>query len=148
MIKKHTRVIVGVVAAFAVGFFVRGVTDRSTAVQAAAANHVFELRTYTAPPGKLEALKARFRDHTIRLFKRHGMEAIGYWIPQDKPNSENTLMYVLVHPSREEAAKNWAAFQADPDWVKARADSQKDGPLTTKTPDSVFMDPADFSPIK
>jgi len=146
--KNNRMVIVGLIAAFAVGFGVRGLTDRAAVVHAAAANRVFELRTYTAPPGKLDALKARFRDHTIRLFKKHDMEAIGYWTPQDKPNSENTLIYVLVHPSREAATKNWAEFQADPEWVKARADSQKDGPLTTKTPESVFMDPADFSPIK
>ena len=146
--KNNRLLVVGLLGAFALGFGVRGVTDRATVLQAAAANHVFELRTYTAPPGKLEALKARFRDHTIRLFKKHGMEAIGYWTPADKPNSEDTLIYVLVHPSREAATKNWAAFQADPEWVKARADSIKDGPITTKTPDSVFMDPVDFSPIK
>ena len=146
--KTHRAVILGLSVAFAMGFGVRGLTDRAVVAHAAAANRVFELRTYTAPPGRLEALEARFRDHTIRLFKKHGMEAIGYWTPQDKPNSENTLIYVLVHPSREAATKNWAEFQADPEWVKARADSIKDGPLTTKTPDSVFMDPVDFSPIK
>ena len=146
--KNNKLLIVGLLGAFSLGY---GLAERDrsrTVVQAAAANHVFELRTYTAPPGKLEALKARFRDHTIQLFKRHGMEAIGYWTPQDKPNSENTLIYVLVHPSREAATKNWAEFQADPEWIKARADSVKDGPITTKTPDSVFMDPTDFSPIK
>ena len=145
--KNNRLLIVGLLGAFALGFGVRSLVDRATVVHAAA-NRVFELRTYTAPPGKLEALKTRFRDHTIRLFKKHGMEAIGYWTPQDKPNSENTLIYVLIHPSREAATKNWAEFQADPEWVKARADSQKDGPLTTKTPESVFMDPADFSAIK
>lgn len=143
----NTRLLVTVFAAFAVGFAVRGAVQPAT-VQAAAANRVFELRTYTAPPGKLEALKTRFRDHTIRIFKRHNMEAIGYWVPQDPPLNENTLMYVLVHPSREDAKKNWAEFNADPEWMKVRAESQKDGPLTTKSPDSIFMDPADFSPIK
>jgi hypothetical protein len=131
----------------AIGFGVRGLIAPGV-VRAAAADRVFELRTYTAPPGKLEALKTRFRDHTLRLFKRHGMEAIGYWQPMDAPLSENTLIYVLVHPSREAATKNWAEFQADPEWVKARADSIKDGPLTVKTPDSVFLSPVDFSPIK
>src|SRR5437870_2355664 len=146
---KHNRLlIVGLLAAFAVGFGVRGLTDHAAVVHAAAANRVFELRTYTAPPGRLEALKTRFRDHTIRLFKKHGMEAIGYWTPQDKPLSENTLIYVLVHPSREAATKNWAEFQADPEWVKARTESVKDGPLTTKAPDSIFLNPTDFSPIK
>jgi hypothetical protein len=138
-----------VVAAFAAGFALRDVVRSGGVVHAAAAaDRVFELRTYTAPPGKLDALKARFRDHTIALFKRHGMQAIGYWTPQDPPLKENTLIYVLVHPSREAATKNWADFQADPEWVKVRADSVKDGPLTTKTPDSIFLDPTDFSPIK
>ena len=149
MMKNNRWLIVGLLGAFALGLGVRSLFDRATVVHAAAADRVFELRTYTAPPGKLEALKARFRDHTVRLFKKHGMEAIGYWTPQDKPNSENTLIYVLIHPSREAATKNWAAFMADPEWVKARADSMKDGvSLTVKTPDSVFMDPTDFSAIK
>jgi len=145
---KNYRWMLGFVAAFALGFGARSVTEHAAVVHAAAANRVFELRTYTAPPGKLEALKTRFRDHTIRLFKKHGMESIGYWTPQDAPNSENTLIYVIAHASREAATKNWAEFQADPDWIKAKADSQKDGSLTTKTPDSVFMNPVDFSPIK
>jgi hypothetical protein len=126
---------------------VRGLFERATVVQAAAADHVFELRTYTAPPGKLDALKARFRDHTIRLFKKHGMEAIGYWTPQDKPNSENTLIYVLVHPSREAATKNWAEFQADPEWVKVKAESEAGGKIVAKA-ESVFLTPTDYSPIK
>jgi len=134
-------------AAFVLGFAVRG-AFQGAPVLAASANRVFELRTYTAPPGKLEALKARFRNDTIRIFKRHNMEAIGYWVPQDPPLHDNTLIYVLMHPSREEATKNWAEFQADPEWQRVRADSQKDGPLTTKTPDSIFMDPTDFSAVK
>jgi len=134
-------------AAFVLGFAVRG-AFQGPPVLAASANRVFELRTYTAPPGKLEALKARFRNDTIRIFKRHNMEAIGYWVPQDPPLHDNTLIYVLMHPSREEATKNWAEFQADPEWQRVRADSQKDGPLTTKTPDSIFMDPTDFSAVK
>jgi hypothetical protein len=113
----------------------------------AAENRVFEIRTYTAPPGKLEALKTRFRDHTIRIFNKHDMTSIGYWVPQDAPLSENTLIYVLAHSSREAAAKNWAAFRTDPEWVKAKAESEKDGPVTTKV-ESVFVNPADFSPIK
>jgi hypothetical protein len=105
------------------------------------------MRTYTAPPGKLDALKARFRDHTIRIFNKHDMTSVGYWIPQDAPLSQNTLVYVLAHPSREDAKKNWAAFQADPEWVKAKAESEKDGKIVEKA-ESVFMDPADFSQIK
>lgn len=134
-------------AAFVAGFAVRGLVTPAR-VEASAANRVFELRTYTAPPGKLEALKTRFRDHTIRIFKKHDMIPLGFWTPTDAPLAQNTLIYVLAHPSREAATKNWDAFKVDPEWVKAKADSEKDGPLTTKTPDSVFMDPTDFSAIK
>jgi hypothetical protein len=120
---------------------------RPVPLQAAAANHVFELRTYTTPPGKLDALKARFRDHTITIFNKHGMHSVGYWVPAEGPEHENTLIYVLQHDSREAANKNWAEFRADPDWVKAKGDSEKDGPLTTQVK-SVFMEPTDFSAIK
>jgi hypothetical protein len=139
-------VMVIVVAAFAAGFALRGVFAPVVTVHAAA-DRVFEIRTYTTPPGKLEALKTRFRDHTIRIFNKHDMTSIGYWVPQDAPLSENTLTYILAHPSREAATKNWAAFRTDPEWVKAKAESEKDGPLTTKVV-SVFASPTDFSAIK
>ena len=113
----------------------------------AAANRVFEFRTYTAAPGKLEALKTRFKDHTITIFKKHDMTSIGYWVPQDAPESTNTLTYILAHPSREDAKKNWAAFNADPEWVKAKGESEKDGKLVDKVV-SVFADPLEFSQIK
>jgi hypothetical protein len=112
-----------------------------------AQTRVYELRTYTCYEGKLEALKTRFRDHTIRLFDRHNMKSIGYWIPQDPAKSKTTLIYILVHPSREAAEKNWAAFRADPDWVKAKAESEAPGPIVEKV-DSVYMTPADFSQLK
>ena len=111
-------------------------------------NRVYELRTYTCNEGKLEALKTRFRDHTIEIFKRHGIESVGYWIPQDSPTSKTTLIYVIVHPSREAAQKNWAAFRADPEWQKVAAESEKNGKILAKPPESVFMDPADFSKLK
>ena len=120
---------------------------RPVPVQAAAAGHVYELRTYTTPPGKLDALKARFRDHTITIFNKHGMKSVGYWVPQDGPEHENTLIYILEHESREAATKNWADFRTDPEWVKAKGDSEKDGSLTTQVK-SVFMDATDFSAIK
>jgi hypothetical protein len=75
------------------------------------------------------------------------MTSIGYWTPQDAPLSQNTLIYILAHPSREEAKKNWDAFRADPEWVKVKAASEANGPLTTKV-ESVFVNPTDFSPIK
>jgi hypothetical protein len=146
MSASKLSVVLIVVASFAAGFAVRGVFA-PVATLHAASDRVFELRTYTTPPGKLEALKSRFRDHTIQIFNRHGMTSIAYWVPQDAPTKENTLVYVLAHPSREAAAKNWAEFRADPEWVKAKAESEKDGPLTTKV-ESVFMDPTDFSALK
>ena len=114
---------------------------------ALAENRVFEMRTYTCFDGKLENLKTRFRDHTIRIFARHGMESIGYWIPQDPEKSKNTLMYIISHASREQAAKNWAEFSADPEWKKVSAESQVNGKIVSKV-DSVFMDPTDFSKLK
>ncbi len=113
---------------------------------ALAQNRVFEMRTYTCYEGKLEALKARFRDHTIEIFNRHGMESIGYWVPQDE-RSGNTLIYILAHPSREAADKHWAEFMKDPEWVKVSKDSEANGKIVQKV-DRVFMDPADFSKIK
>jgi hypothetical protein len=111
-------------------------------------NRIFELRTYTCNEGKLEALKTRFRDHTIRIFKRHGMESIGYWIPQDPEKSKTTLIYIIAHPSREAATKNWIAFRDDPEWKKVSTESEANGKILAKPPESVFMDPADFSQIK
>jgi NIPSNAP protein len=138
--------VVLVAAAFVAGFAVRGATV-APAVQAQTANRVFEMRTYTAPPGKLDALKARFRDHTVGIFSRLGITNIGYWQPIDSPLSENTLIYILAYPSREAAQKAWATFRTDPEWVKARTASEANGPLTTNVA-SVFLNPVDFSPIK
>jgi hypothetical protein len=112
-----------------------------------AAGPVYELRTYTANEGKLEALKARFRDHTIRIFNKHHMESVGYWVPQDPALGKTTLIYILKHPSREEATKNWDAFRNDPEWQKVATESEKNGKLVQKV-DSVFMDSTDFSKMK
>ena len=114
---------------------------------ALAQSRVYELRTYTCYEGKLEALKARFRDHTIEIFKRHDMESIGYWVPQDAERSKTTLIYILAHPSREAADKNWAEFNNDPEWKKVRADSEANGKIVEKV-ERVFMDPASFSKLK
>jgi hypothetical protein len=115
--------------------------------EAQGASRVFELRTYTAPEGKLDALNARFRDHTTRLFAKHGMTNIGYWVPSDAPKSQDTLVYILAYPSREAAKASWAAFQKDPEWQKARTESEANGRLTTKV-ESVFMEPTGYSPLK
>jgi len=113
----------------------------------AATTKVYELRTYTSPPGKLDALQNRFRDHTMRLFKKHGMTNVAYWIPQDEPRHSNTLIYIISHESREQAAKNWAAFRTDPEWQKASKESEANGKIVEKT-ESIFMDATDYSPMK
>ncbi|MCG3159583.1 MAG: hypothetical protein JMDDDDMK_00577 [Acidobacteria bacterium] len=108
----------------------------------------FEIRTYVAAPGKLEELHARFRNHTMKLFKKHGMEVVGFWGPTDKEKgSENTLVYVLAFPSREARAKAWITFGTDPEWQKARSESEKNGKLTEKI-ESVILGATDYSPIK
>jgi hypothetical protein len=109
--------------------------------------HVFELRLYQVNDGKMEALKARFGDHTDAIFKRHNMKSIGYWVPEDAPYSQNLFIYILEHPSREEAKRNWAAFQADPEWKKVKVESETQGPLANHI-DSYFMDPTSFSALK
>ena len=104
---------------------------------------VFEMRTYHAAPGKLDALHARFREHTTKLFEKHGMANIGYWVPVE--NADNLLVYVVAYPSREAGKASWKAFAADPDWQKARQASETGGALVARV-DSVFMTAADFSP--
>jgi hypothetical protein len=105
---------------------------------------VFELRVYHAAEGKLPALLARFRDHTDKLFARHGLKSVAYWTPVDEPQKNNTLIYILQHSSREAAAANWKAFQDDPDWKSVKAKSEENGPLTVKI-DSTYMAYTDFS---
>lgn len=108
----------------------------------------FEMRTYYAAPGKLEALNARFRDHTCALFQKHGMEIVGFWIPTDADKgADNTLVYILAHKSREAAKKSWDAFRNDPDWKKAQQESEVNGKLVTKV-ESVYLNATDYSPVK
>ena len=119
-----------------------------TAGIALAQSRVYELRVYTANDGKLAALEARFRDHTTAIFKKHHMEVIGYWVPQKgDPKAENTFIYILAHPSRDAATKNWADFNSDPEWTKVKGESEKDGALVKKV-ESTFMDALPFSPMK
>ena len=113
----------------------------------AASNRVFELRVYTANPGKLDALNARFRDHTLQLFKKHGMENVGYWLPTDDPKSNDTFVYMLAFPNRDAAKKSWEEFQKDPEWLKVKEESERGGALAAKV-DSTFMAPTDYSAIK
>jgi hypothetical protein len=111
------------------------------------APRVFEIRTYTTPEGKLEDLHRRFREHTMKLFERHGMVNIAYWTPQDPKLANNTLIYVLAHESRQAAADSWAAFSADPEWQRVKAASEANGKIVIKV-ESIFTQATDFSPMK
>ncbi len=137
----------GVAIVFGAGFLIGSMTQGIQDAHAQTADRVFELRTYTAPEGKLPNLQARFRDHTMRIFENHGMTNIGYWTPQDEPNASNTLIYIISHDSREAAAASWDAFRADPEWQTVSRESQVDGRIVSGVV-SVFLDPLDFSPIQ
>ncbi len=118
-----------------------GVSSQSFA---AADGRCFELRTYTVAPGKFDTLHRRFQEHALQLFARHHMTVIGFWIPQDKPD---TLVYLLAHQSRDAATESWKAFRADPEWRAAQADTERDGSLTVHV-ESVFMTPTTYSPLR
>ncbi len=141
--RHSTRAVAAATMVFVAGFFA-GSGVQSWTVARAQSHRVFEVRTYTTAEGKLEALHKRFRDHTMRIFKKHGMESVVYLAPQDAPLKENTLIYVISHESREQAKKNWADFAADPEWQKVAAES---GVGRVKV-DSVYADPTDYSPLK
>jgi hypothetical protein len=106
---------------------------------------VFELRVYTCDPGRLDVLHARFRDHTIELFARHGMTNVAYFTPQDEPKSATTLVYVLKHESREAATRSFTAFRADPEWIAVKAESEKDARILALPVESTFMTATDYS---
>src|SRR5271156_2147730 len=142
MLRRNLLILSAILMAAGIGFQLGKTTTAN-----AATNRVFEIRTYTAEPGKLEALHARFRDHTLAIFNKHGMTSVGYFAPTDEPLSKNTLIYVLAFPSREAAKKSWDEFRADPEWQKVQKESEANGKLVTKV-DSVYTEPTDFSPLK
>ena len=149
MLRNKSFVLVLLALVFAGGFVAGNLTESPGAARAQEhdhGEHVFELRTYTASPGKLSDLEARFRNHTVGLFEKHGMTNVGYWVPTDEPLSENTLIYVLEHESRDAAQASWDAFRADPEWLEARAESERNGRLAAKV-EAVFMKATDYSPI-
>jgi hypothetical protein len=123
----------------------------ATAMSASAADksdaRVFELRTYTAAPGKMQDLHARFRDHTCKLLEKHGMTLVGFWAPTDPKGAEETLIYLVAHPGEAAAKKAWDEFRKDPDWIKAKADSEKNGPIVSKV-EFRFLSPTDYSKLK
>ena len=105
---------------------------------------IYELRIYTTADGRLPALHRRFRDHTMKLFEKHGITNVIYWTPVDK---ENTLVYLIAHKSREAAAESWKAFGSDPQWQRVFKESRKDGPIVIKV-ERMFLKPTDYSPVK
>ena len=127
-------------------------TDFSPAVKpgSSGATRLYELRTYHAAPGKLDALLSRFRDHTTALFNHHGMTQFGYWVPTEKKDGAGeTLIYILIHKDRDSLAESFKAFRADPEWVKVKAESEANGSLTVDGGvKSQLTVPTDFSPAK
>jgi hypothetical protein len=137
----------------ACGFLIVGLVLGSSLQSTRAADapppaKVFEIRTYHTFPGRLDALHKRFREHTMKLFEKHGMTNVGYWVPKDSPARDNTLIYVISHASRDAAQASWKAFIDDPDWKKVAAASEADGGKIVERIESVFMDATDYSPIK
>lgn len=145
---RKTLIVAAVAVTFAAGFAVRGTVGSITPVLSAqASGRVYELRTYTAAPGKMDALHARFRNHTLRIFAKHGVSNIAYLVPTEGPMAGNTLIYTIVHANRAAADKFWNDFQTDPEWVKAKAESEANGPLTTKV-ERVWLTPTEYSQVK
>jgi ureidoglycolate hydrolase len=144
MLKKNRFKLSLGLAIFAAGVISANFIQFNSVAEAQSSDRVFELRTYTTHPGRLDALHARFANHTIELFERHGMTNIGYFVPQDAPLAANTLIYIVAHDSRAAAKASWAAFVADPEWQKAYEASISDGAIVD-TIDSVFMDATDYS---
>jgi NIPSNAP len=108
-------------------------------------NRVFELRIYHAVPGKVPALQARFRDTTSKLLAKHDLNVVGYWVPEDAP-WDNTFIFMVAHSSREEAAKNWKAFAADPGFQGVMKSEQAE--KTVEKVDVTYMHPTDFSAMR
>jgi len=119
----------------------------AAAGDASSAGKVYELRVYKASPGKLDALNARFREHTCKLFKKHGIEMVGFWTPTEGDEAKDTLIYIVAFPSVEAQKKAWQAFRDDPEWKKAKADSEREGSLT-KEVTSKNLNATDYSPLR
>ncbi len=143
MFYKYGGVLCVALVSFVFGFVAAGYTS----VEAQAMNKIYELRTYTTAEGKLQPLLDRFGGDEVDIFHANGMSSVGYWVPADAPESENTLVYMLAHSSREAVKKSWAAFIDDPAWHRMRDESTRDGKLVTNV-ESLFLDPTDFSPAK
>ena len=144
MMKLSRSAALAVVLAIAGGLFWSGLVLGEPETTKTSTAMVYELRTYTTVPGRMPALHKRFRDHTMKLFEKHGMTNVIYWVPVD---DENTLVYVLAHKSVEAAKESFDAFRKDPEWIKAKAESEQDGPIVLKVV-SQFLTPTEYSPKK
>ena len=110
---------------------------------------VYELRTYRAMPGKIEELHARFRNHAMRLFEKNGIGVVGFFMPVEGEHADDTVIYILSHDSREGARENWKKFNADPEWLGVRAETEANGRLTQKElRDSTYLAATDYSPFR
>ena len=139
--------VVGIaLASFAAGSLFTARMAHLTQVRADS-NRVFELRVYHTVPGKAQALQAEFREKVSKWFAKHDLQAVGYWAPVDAPASDNTFIYILAHPNRDEAKKHWAAFTSDPAFQEMIKSQQGDAKVVEKV-DSTYMEPTDFSPLK
>jgi hypothetical protein len=140
--------ILGSVVVLGCFFAAFGKPEVSTlAVEPTKPGKLYEMRTYVAQPGKLDALHARFRDHTCRLFQKHGIEVVGFWAPCEGEAAQDTLIYIVAFPDAEAQKKAWAAFRADPEWQKAKADSERDGPLV-KEIKTQNLKATNYSPLR
>ncbi len=136
------RMVPWILMAVAIGW-----VQSAAAADEPSSGRLFEMRTYVANDGKMADLHKRFREHTNKLFVKHGMELIGYWTPVDGADAANTLVYILAYPNKESREKSWKGFMADPDWQTAYKASHAAGPLVKKV-ESKFLNPTDYSPIK
>ena len=141
---KHGWSVAALAVAFAGGFAARGAVTDGEVVHAQAAAKVYELRTYVVPEDRLNLLHARFRNHTLRVFQKHDIANVVYFSPQDPEKAKTTMMYLISHPSREAADRNWKAFGSDPEW-QAIAKESGVGPVKITRE---FLDPTDYSPMK
>jgi hypothetical protein len=144
---KRSPLLLGLLLGCAATLLLPRITATTTAAADEAAKDkpmLYELRTYYTPEGKLDELNARFRNHTMKLFEKHGMKNIMYWVPVDKPN---TLIYVIAHKDKAAAEASWAAFRNDPEWKKVAEETQRNGKLVDKV-ESVYMELTDYSPGK
>jgi hypothetical protein len=108
---------------------------------------IHELRVYHALPGRLPALLARFRDHTTKIWDRLGIRPVGFWTTMVGESESNALTYLLAWESLAEREAKWAAFKADPEWNRVRAESEKDGPINANITNQLLA-PTDFSRLR